>query len=153
MKIYVDADACPVKNEVYRVAERYGVDVVVVANSRMSVPCGGRVTLEVVRGGFDEADHWIVDHVAKDDIVVSSDIPLAARCIGRGAHVISPAGRRWTEDNIGDALATRDLLTEIRASGERTGGPPPFGKRDRSKFLSRLDEVIVAVRRKRRAGR
>jgi len=147
--IYVDADACPVKDEVYRVAERYGIGVIVVANSWMRVPRMRRVTLEVVEEGLDGADDWIVEHVSAVDIVVSADIPLAARCIGRGAQVVSPKGRRWTENNIGEAVATRDLLTDLRASGERTGGPPPFGKRDRSRFLERLDEVINAVRRKR----
>ena len=150
LKIYIDADACPVKEEVYRVAERYDLDVTVVANSRMRIPGGGKVRLEVVGDGLDAADDWIAGIVEDGDIVISADIPLAARCLEKGAAVIGPAGRPFTEDNIGEVMATRGLLSELRETGEVTGGPPPFGKKDRSRFLQRLDEAVHAIRRKQR---
>jgi uncharacterized protein YaiI (UPF0178 family) len=148
MHIYVDADACPVKQEVYRVAKRYRLDVTLVANSWMRVPEERWLRLEVVGEGFDEADDWIVEHVQPDDIVVTADIPLASRCIKEGASVIGTTGKPFTEDNIGSALATRDLLSELRGAGEITGGPAPLQKRDRSRFLQTLDEVIQSIRRK-----
>ena len=148
LKIYVDADACPVKDEIYRVAERYDLDVTVVANSRMRVPYEKRIRLKVVGDGFDAADDWIAEHVEGDDIVITADIPLAARCLEKGAAVIGSGGRPFTEDNIGDAMASRELLSELRETGEITGGPPPFGKKDRSRFLQRLDEAVHAIRRK-----
>lgn len=150
LHIFIDADACPVKQEVYRVAKRYGLDVTLVANSWMRVPDEGWLRLEVVGEGFDAADDWIVDHVEGDDIVVTADIPLASRCIREGASVIGTTGKAFTENNIGSALATRDLLSELRGAGEITGGPPPIQKRDRSRFLQQLDEVIQSIRRKRR---
>jgi uncharacterized protein YaiI (UPF0178 family) len=150
LKIYVDADACPVKEEVYRVAERYDLDVVVVANSRMRVPCGKRIRLKLVGEGFDAADDWIADNVEDDDIVITADIPLAARCLEKGATVIGSGGKPFTEDNIGDAMAGRDLLSELRETGEISGGPPPFAKKDRSRFLQRLDESVHAIRRRQR---
>ena len=149
LHIYVDADACPVKQEVYRVAKRYRLDVTLVANSWMRVPDERWLTLEVVGDGFDAADDWIVEHVQPDDIVVTADIPLASRCLKEGARVIGSTGKPFTEDNIGSALATRDLLSELRGAGEITGGPPPLQKRDRSRFLQALDEVIQSIRRKR----
>jgi uncharacterized protein YaiI (UPF0178 family) len=148
LHIYVDADACPVKQEVYRVAERCGLDVTLVANSWMRVPDERWLKLEVVGEGFDAADDWIVDHVQADDIVVTADIPLASRCIKEGASVIGTTGKPFTENNIGSALATRDLLSELRGAGEITGGPPPLQKSDRSRFLQSLDEVIQFIRRK-----
>ena len=148
LHIFVDADACPVKQEVYRVADRYRLEVTLVANSRMRTPELGRVSLEVVGGGPDVADDWIVEHVAAHDIVVTADIPLASRCLQKGARVIGTTGKVFSEDNIGSAVATRDLLDDLRGAGEITGGPPPLHKRDRSRFLQRLDEVIQAVRRK-----
>ena len=150
LKIYIDADACPVKEEVYRVAERYDLDVTVVANSWMRIPGAGKIRLEVVGDGLDAADDWIADIVEEGDIVISADIPLAARCLEKGAAVIGPAGRPFTEDNIGEVMATRGLLSELRETGEVTGGPPPFGKKDRSRFLQRLDEAVHAIRRKQR---
>lgn len=150
LNIYVDADACPVKEEVYRVAKRYNLDVTVVANSWMRVPDERRIRLMVVDGGFDAADDWIADNVECDDIVISADIPLAARCLEKGAAVIGPGGRPFTEDNIGEVMATRDLFSELRETGEVTGGPPPFAKKDRSRFLQRLDEAVHAIRRKER---
>ena len=149
LHIYIDADACPVKQEVYRVAKRYGLDVTLVANSWMRVPDERWLRLEVVGEGFDEADDWIVDHVEADDIVVTADIPLASRCIKEGASVIGTTGKPFTENNIGSVLATRDLLSELRGAGEITGGPPPLQKRDRSRFLQALDEAIQTIRRKR----
>ena len=148
LHIYIDADACPVKQEVFRVAKRYGLDVTMVANSRMRVPEERWLKLEVVGEGFDAADDWIVEKVEPDDIVITADIPLASRCIKEGASVIGSTGKPFTENNIGSALATRDLLSELRGAGEITGGPPPLQKRDRSRFLQQLDEVIQTIRRK-----
>ncbi len=147
LHIFIDADACPVKQEVYRVAGRYGLEVTLVANSRMRVPDERWIRLEVVGGGFDEADDWIVDHVQSDDVVITADIPLASRCLDRGARVIGSTGKPFTENNIGQAVATRDLLSELRGAGEIMGGPAPIEKRDRSRFLQKLDEVIQAIRR------
>ena len=147
LHIFVDADACPVKQEVYRVAGRYRLEVTLVANSWMRVPDDRRIRLEVVGGGFDEADDWIVEHVQAHDIVITADIPLASRCLKAGARVIGSTGKPFTENNIGDAVATRDLLSELRGAGEITGGPPPLTKRDRSRFLQKLDEAIQAIRR------
>ena len=148
LHIYVDADACPVKQEIYRVAKRCGLDVTLVANSWMRVPDESWLQLEVVGEGFDEADDWIVDHVEADDIVITADIPLASRCVKAGASVIGTTGKPFTENNIGSALATRDLLSELRGAGEITGGPAPLQKRDRSRFLQALDEAIQTIRRK-----
>lgn len=148
LHIFVDADACPVKQEVYRVASRYRLDVTVVANSWMRVPDERWIALEVVENGFDAADDWIIEHVQPHDIVVTADIPLASRCLEEGARVIGTTGKLFTEDNIGEAVATRDLLSELRDRGEMTGGPPPLTKRDRSRFLQQLDDVIQSIRRK-----
>ncbi len=135
------------KEEVYRVARRYGLDVILVANSWMRTPLDGKIVLEVVSGGFDAADDWIAERAGAGDIVVSADIPLASRCLGKGAQVIPPSGRPFTRDNIGEAMATRELLSDLRATGEVRGGPPPFGKKDRSRFLGKLDEAVHAARR------
>ena len=148
LHIYVDADACPVKQEVYRVARRYQLNVTLVANAWMRTPDDPDIALEVVEDRFDAADDWIVDQVEPDDIVVTADIPLASRCMQKGARAIGSTGRPFTEDNIGEAVATRDLLAVLRGGGEITGGPPPLTKRDRSRFLQTLDEVIQAIRRK-----
>jgi len=113
----------------------------------MRVPDEPWLTLEVVSDGLDAADDWIVDHVHAHDIVVTADIPLASRCLKQGAYVIGPTGRPFTEDNIGEAVATRNLLSELRGAGQMTGGPPPLEKRDRSRFLQQLDEVIQSIRR------
>jgi len=114
----------------------------------MRVPNERWIALEVVEDGFDAADDWIVEHVQPHDIVVTADVPLASRCVKEGARVIGPTGKPFTEDNIGQAVATRDLLSELREAGEITGGPPPLKKRDRSRFLQQLDEVIQSIRRK-----
>jgi hypothetical protein len=149
LNIYVDADACPVKEEVYRVAERCGLRVILVANSRMRTPVEDWIELVIVNDQFDAADDYIVDHLEADDIVISGDIHLAARCLDSGAYVLRPTGRPFTETNIGDALATRDLLSRLRDAGSLAGGPPPFKKKDRSLFLQQLDEIIQSIRRKR----
>ena len=148
LHIFVDADACPVKPEVYRVAGRYHLEVTLVANSRMRIPDGPGITLQIVSGGFDAADNWIVEHVQPYDIVITADIPLVSRCLKAGARVIGPTGKVFRDDNIGQTVATRDLLAELRVTGEITGGPPPLTPRDRSMFLQSLDEAIQAIRRK-----
>ena len=148
LHLFVDADACPVKEEVYRVAGRLHLSVTLVANSWMRVPREEWIRLEVGGAGLDAADDWIAERVRPGDIVVTTDVPLASRCIKEGASVVGPNGRRFTEDNIGDALATRALLADLRSGGERTGGPAPLGKRERSRFLQQLDEVIQSIRRR-----
>jgi uncharacterized protein len=148
LHIFVDADACPVKAEVYRVACRYELDVTLVANSWMRVPNEPWLALEVVGDAFDAADDWIVEHLQPDDIVITADIPLASRCLKAGASVVGPTGKPFTEDNIGQTVATRDLLTALRGAGEITGGPRPLEKRDRSRFLQTLDDAIQSIRRK-----
>ena len=145
--IYVDADACPVKAEVYRVAERHGLKVHVVTNSPIAVPRDGLVERVVVGTGFDAADDWIAERAGRGDVVVTADVPLASRCVKAGAEVIAPNGRAFTENAIGMALATRNLLADLRASGEVTGGPKPFSARDRSAFLSALDRAVVRLKR------
>jgi len=147
LHIFVDADACPVKPEVYRVASRYRLDITLVANSWMRIPNEPWIALEVVEAGADVADDWIVEHVQPHDIVITPDIPLASRCLKEGARVIGPTGKPFTENNIGEAVAARDLLSELRDAGEITGGPLPLKKRDRSRFLQQLDEVIQSIRR------
>ncbi|MBN1640305.1 MAG: YaiI/YqxD family protein [Anaerolineae bacterium] len=147
LQIYVDADACPVKEEVYRVALRYRLDVTLVADAWMRVPDEPGIALQVVAGGFDAADDWIVEHVRPDDIVVTADVLLASRCLKEGARVLGPTGKPFTESNIGSAVAIRNLLADLRGAGEITGGPPPFEKRDRSRFLQQLDNVVQSIRR------
>jgi hypothetical protein len=147
-QIYVDADACPVKPEVIRVAQRYGLHVIFVSNSWMRLPEEWAAQLMVVDGSFDAADDWIVGQAAKDDIVVTADIPLAHRCIKAGARVIGTHGRLYTEENIGSVLATRDLLHTLRGAGEVTGGPAPFKNEDRSKFLQGLDQIIQSIKKR-----
>lgn len=139
--IFVDADACPVKNEVYRVAERLGLHVTVVANAPMFVPRTGDIELVVVGNAIDAADDWIAERATKNDIVIADDIPLAARCIKSGAFVLTPKGHEHTEASIGGALATREILAHLREHGTIGGGPAPFQQSDRSRFLQRLDVV------------
>ena len=146
-RIYVDADACPVKQEVCKVARRYGLAVTFVSNSRMGIPDPGISTLVVVDGGFDAADDWIVGQVSTDDIVVTADIPLAHRCLARHARVIGPTGRPFTEANIGQAMAMRGLMSDLRDLGTISGGPPPFQKKDRSRLLHQLDQMVQAINR------
>lgn len=150
LHLYVDADACPVKQEVFRVAGRYDLAVTLVANCWMRVPDKPWISLAVVEEGLDAADDWIVDHVEAQDIVITADVPLASRCVKKEAFVISPTGRSFTQDSIGEAVATRDLLADLRDAGEITGGPPPLTRHDRSRFLQKLDQIIQSVRRKTR---
>jgi uncharacterized protein YaiI (UPF0178 family) len=150
MPIYVDGDACPVKEEVYRVARRHAVKVFVVANSSMRVPTEELIELVVVKGGFDVADDWIVERIGEGDLAITTDIPLADRCLRKGARVLGPKGHPFTEDSIGEALATRALMDMLRQGGAIGGGPAPFAKEDRSRFLAKLDEILHAIRRARR---
>ena len=152
MTIFIDGDACPVKDEVYRVARRYAVKVFVVANAPLRVPTDPLIELVVVKGGFDAADDWIEARIEADDIAITADIPLADRCLRKGAAVLGPKGDPFTESAIGDALATRALLEMLRQSGAIGGGPAPFAKTDRSRFLSALDETIQKLRRRPTRG-
>ena len=145
LHIYVDADACPVKEEVYRVARRYRLEVTLVANSLMRVPNEKRIRLEVVANGFDAADDWIVAQVAPHDIVVTADVVLASRCVNEGARVLGPSGKPFTEDNVGQAVAMRDLMEQLRSSGEVSGGPPPLSKSDRQAFANALDRLLAQL--------
>jgi len=153
LHIYIDADACPVKNEVYQVAGREALDVTLVANSPMRIPESSRITIEVVGEGFDAADDWIVEHLHPDDIVITADVLLADRCVKAGARVLGTSGKPFTEDNIGSIVATRNLMADLRGAGEITGGPRPLTKRDRSAFLQELDRMIQSIRRDRGADR
>jgi uncharacterized protein YaiI (UPF0178 family) len=146
--IYVDADACPVKAEAAKVAERHGLCITFVANAWLQAPRGARVRMQVVAGVFDAADDWIAERVKPGDVVVTADIPLASRCLQEGAQVLGPAGKPFTHDNIGTALATRELLADLRAYGVG-GGPPPFAPRDRSRFLEALELAVREARRPR----
>lgn len=146
-RIFVDADACPVKDEVYKVARRYGLQVYVVAGAFLMVPKEPRIERVVVEAGPDAADDWIAEQVRRGDIVVTHDIPLAGRCLKAGALVIGPSGRVFTDDSIGQALAGRAIGEHLRSVGEITRGPPPFQARDRSRFLSALDEAVHRSRR------
>jgi len=147
LSIFVDADACPVKDEVYKVATRHSMPVLIVANTAMHVP-GGQVQM-VVCPGFGAADDWIAEQIGLGDIAITADIPLAARCLARGARVIDARGHIFSENNIAEALALREMLEERRQYGESTGGPSPMTPKDRSRFLSKLDETIHAVRKGR----
>ena len=148
IRIFVDADACPVKPEIYRVAERYALRVHVVANAFMNVPRSDLIERVIVPDGPDVADDWIAERAGAPDIVVTADIPLAARCVRNGATVIGPTGKPFDDDSIGMALATRNLLSELRAAGAATRGPKPLSRQDLSRFLSALDLAIVRLQRK-----
>jgi uncharacterized protein YaiI (UPF0178 family) len=152
ISLYIDADACPVKAEIYRVAERYALKVYVVSNSYINVPRDPRIERVVVSDGFDAADDWIAERVGPGDIVVTSDIPLADRSLKKGAAAIGATGVAFTTSSIGMAMASRELMSNLRAMGETTGGPKPMSPRDRSRFLSTLDETIQKLRRASRAG-
>ena len=149
--LYVDADACPVKSETVKVSERHGLPVVFVANAYLGVPRGQRVRVQVVPGAFDAADDWIAGQVLRDDVVITSDIPLASRCLKSGARVLKLNGQRYTDDNIGNALAGRELASELRAYGVG-GGPPPFGPKDRSRFLYALENAVREAKARRLAA-
>jgi len=147
ISIYVDADACPVKDEVYRVAARHGVKTFIVANSWINAPRDPMIERVVVPAGPDVADDWIAERAARDTIVVTADVPLAARCVKAGAVVIGPNGKAFSEQSIGMALATRNLMDQLRSEGAMTSGPPPFSPKDRSAFLSALDLALVRLKR------
>ena len=150
-RIFVDADACPVKDETYRVGRRYGVEVRVVSATWLRLPEDPLITLQVVRedGNLDAVDDRIVEEAGPGDIVVSEDILLAARCLEKGAHPVTPRGREFTPDSIGEAVASRELMAGLREAGVVTGGPAPFAKSDRSQFLQQLDQMVNRVRRER----
>ena len=148
IRIFVDADACPVKAEIYRVAERYGLRVFIVANSFMNVPRNDMIERVIVYEGPDAADNWIAERAGSSDIVITADIPLAGRCVKKGAAVIGPTGKPFTDDSIGMALATRDLLTDLRSAGATTRGPAPLSRQDISRFLSALDLAVTRLKRK-----
>jgi hypothetical protein len=141
IEIFIDADACPVKDEVYAVAARLGLAVVVVANQRINVPREAAVEMVVVGAGADAADDWIVDEIRSGDIVITADIPLAARCLEKAALALGTHGREFTEDSIGSALATREVKASLREAGAVTGGPPPITARERSRFSNALDSI------------
>jgi uncharacterized protein len=150
--IYIDADACPVKQEVYRVAERHALKgtalkVFVVSNAPIAVPRDEFVERVVVGSGMDEADNWIAERAGSGAIVITADVPLASRCVKAGAEVIAPNGKPFTKDSIGMALASRNLMDSLRSAGAITGGPKPFAPRDRSSFLASLDQAIVRLQR------
>jgi uncharacterized protein len=147
--LFVDGDACPVRDEVYRVADRVGLAIFVVANGSRPIRPPGRpnVTMITVQAGADVADDWIVDHITAADVCITTDIPLAARCLAKGARGVAPSGKVWTSDNIGNALAGRAVGQHLRELGVATGGPAPLTKQDRSRFLSALDNVVQAARR------
>lgn len=146
--LYIDADACPVKDEVYRVAERYALQVFVVSNSWIRVPREPRISLIVVAEGPDVADDWIAERAGAGDVVITADTPLADRALKAGAQAIHPAGRAFTGNNIGGALASRAIGEHLRSVGEVTGGPKPFAPADRSRFLQALDAAVVRARRR-----
>ena len=150
--ILVDADACPVKDEIYRVAERHGTEVAIVSNSYFRVPQHPLVRRIVVGEGFDAADDWIAEAAHAAAVVVTADILLADRCLKAGATVLAPTGKPFTTASIGAAVATRAIMADLRAGGDQLGGPAPFGKADRSRFLSALDEALVRLERQSRAG-
>ena len=152
IEIFVDGDGCPVKDETYVVATRYGIPVSLVANSPLGVPRGFGVRLVVVDQGPDAADDWIAGNVRRGDVVVTADLPLAARCLVAGARVLGTTGRIFTEESIGDLVATRDLKAQLREIGVMSGGPPPMSPKDRSRFLSKLDELVQASLREERSG-
>lgn len=147
MKIYIDGDGCAVKDEVYRVAERYQIRVIVVANRWMTVPLRPLIEMKVVDQGFDAADDWIVETCTQGDIVVTADLLLADRCVKKGARVLGPKGDEFAEENIGSAVATRELMQNLRHMGEKRGGPAPMEKKDRSRFLGKLDQIIQSLKR------
>ena len=148
IRIFVDADACPVKPEIYKVAGRYGLKVYVVANAVMNVPRSDMIERVIVSEGPDIADNWIAERAGESDIVVTADVPLAGRCVKKGTTVIGPTGKPFTEDSIGMALATRNLLTDLRSAGATTRGPLPLSRQDMSRFLSALDLAVTRLKRK-----
>lgn len=149
IRVLVDADACPVKDEIYKVALRHKVAVVIVSNSAMRIERHPLVSRKIVSDAFDAADDWIAGEADAHSVVVTADILLADRCLKAGATVIAPSGRPFTTASIGGAIATRAIMADLRAGGDAIGGPPPFGKQDRSRFLSALDDLLVRLARMR----
>lgn len=147
LNIFIDGDACPVKKETYKVAERYQLTVYVVANQYINVPMSTRIRMEVVTGSFDAADDWIVQRVEKNDIVITSDILLAKRCIEKGAKLIGPKGNELDENTIGNAISGRDIAEHLRDLGHQGTGPSTMTSSDRSKFLSKLDQIIQKIKK------
>jgi hypothetical protein len=147
--IFVDGDACPVRNEVYRVAERLELKVFVVYNGSRPIPPprAANVSLVVVGDGADAADDWIAERIARADVCVTADIPLASRCLAKGARALAPNGKAWTSDNIGNAIAGREVARHLREIGVATGGPAPFAQADKSRFLDALDRAVRAAAR------
>lgn len=145
--ILVDADACPVKDEIYKVAWRHEVPVTLVSNAAFRIPDHPLITRVIVSDGFDAADDWIAERAAPGTIVITSDILLADRCLKAGATVLSSTGKPFTSSSIGGAIATRAIMADLRAGGEQLGGPAPFAKTDRSRFLQALDTALVAAKR------
>ena len=152
IRIFIDADACPVKDEAYKVAARHGLKTFVVSNAFMNVPRDPMIERVVVPAGPDVADDWIAERAGPCDVVVTADIPLADRCVKAGATVLAPNGRAFDAASIGMALATRNLMSDLRSAGEQTRGPPPFSPRDRSAFLSALELAIVRIKRRPPGG-
>lgn len=144
----MDGDGCPVKEETYKVAIRYQIPVIVVANKPINIPLHPLFQMQVVPQGADEADNWIAENIVENDICITADIPLADRCLRKSARVLNVRGEEFTEDMIGDAMATRELMRELREMGQMGGGPPPFQQRDRSAFLGSLDRIIQSIKRK-----
>ena len=147
MYIYVDADGCAVKEEIFKVAVRCKVKVVLVANKKFHIPNNPLFRLEVVSGGFDAADDWIVEHITDRDVAITTDILLAERCVKKQARVLGPKGIEFTEDNVGMAVANRELMQNLRHMGEMRGGPAPMEKKDRSQFLGKLDQILQELSR------
>lgn len=149
MRIFIDADGCPVKDETYKVAARYQLNVFVVANKAINIPLHPTVQMIVVKEGPDEADNWIAENIEENDICITGDIPLADRCLKKNARVLGHRGDEFDEDMIGNALATRELFKHLREMGEMKGGPAGFTPRDRSEFLNALDRIIQSIKRKK----
>ncbi|HEX7820431.1 MAG TPA: YaiI/YqxD family protein [Sphingobium sp.] len=149
VRIWVDADACPVKEEIYKVAFRHGVPVTIVSNSPIRIPAHELLDRVVVSDGFDAADDWIAERADGKAVCITADILLADRCLKAGAAVLAPNGKPFTSSSIGSAIAVRAIMADLRAGGDAIGGPPPFSKTDRSRFLSALDEMVVRLKRGR----
>lgn len=147
LDIYIDADGCSVKDEVYKVASRYNLKVIVVANKALSIPLDSNIIMQVVSGGFDAADDWIAENISMGDILITSDLLLTDKCIKKKARVLGPKGKELNEENIGNVLGARELNAHLRNLGEKNTGPAPMNKSDRSKFLSSLDQIIHSIRR------
>ena len=150
IEIFIDADACPVKDEVYKVAQRYALKTYVVSNAFMQIPPSPMIERVIVDAGPDVADDWIAEHVQRGDVAITNDIPLADRVLRAGGYALGASGRPFTPDSIGSALAQRSLMEQLRSTGEITGGPKPFDRNDRSRFLQALDEMIQKEQRRRR---